>query len=132
MTQHFQPSFQPTINVYPSAAATPSPAAPAHVNETLPEHEAANVTALERCLTRLQDQDAKIAAAAGPIPPRVSVELTRLFEEINQSSPALLEPFEGHGRAIVLLSQISTAVAKVSARIDDLRRGRATYSEPDI
>jgi hypothetical protein len=126
MTQNFQPFFQPTINLYPSAAATPPPAAPAHVNETLSKDETGNVTTLERFLARLQGQDAGIAAATGPIPPRVSVELARLFEEINQICPALLEPFEGHGKAIVLRSQISTAVVKVSAGIHDLKRGRAT------
>ena len=78
---------------------------------------------LERYLQRLQDQDAKIASAAGSIPPLVSGELQKLFDEINQSYPALLEHFEGHCDPVALRSQISTAVGRVSARIDASNRG---------
>lgn len=126
MTQDLRPSFEQTINVYPPVAATPRPVAPVHVNETLSRDEADRVTTLERYVRRLQGQDRIIAAATEPIPPRVSGELIRLFKEINQSCPALLEPFEGHGKASQLRSQISTAVEKVRACIDDLKRGRAT------
>jgi hypothetical protein len=71
----------------------------------------------------LQKQDALIASATGPIPPGVSGELKRLFEEINESCPQLLRPFEGDGRAVMLRSQILTAIEKVSARIDDQWNG---------
>ncbi|MGA8027344.1 MAG: hypothetical protein WB992_09360 [Bryobacteraceae bacterium] len=81
------------------------------------------VTTLERYLQRLQDQDAKIASATGSIPPLVSGELKRLFDEINQNCPALLEQFEGHCNPVALRSQISTAVGRVSARIDASKRG---------
>jgi hypothetical protein len=80
-------------------------------------------TALERYLQRLQDQDARIASAAGPVPPLVSGELQKLFDEINQSCPALLEHFEGHCDPVALRSQISTAVGRVSSRIDASKRG---------
>ena len=89
-----------------------------HSEETVKQ-----VAALERYLKRLQDQDATIASATGSIPPLVSGELKRLFDEINQSCPALLEPFQGHGNPVVLRSQISTAVGRVSARIDTSKRG---------
>jgi hypothetical protein len=96
-----------------------------HFEERKAAHgDGGDVIVLEQFVKRLQDQDAKIASAAGAIPPRVLGELIRLFEEINRSCPSLLEPFEGHGNAVVLRSQISTAVGKVSARIDDLKLGR--------
>jgi hypothetical protein len=84
---------------------------------------AGQFTTLERYLQRLQDQDAKIAPATGPVPPLVSGELKRLFDEINQNCPALLEQFEGHGNPVALRSQISTAVGRLSGRIDALKRG---------
>ena len=87
------------------------------------ETPAGEFTTLERYLQRLQDQDAKIAPATGPVPPLVSGELKRLFDEINQSCPALLQQFEGHGNPVALRSQISTAVGRVSARIDASKRG---------
>ena len=116
-------NFQPTITI--GAATTPQATQAAFTSSAKhqPEAEARCLTTLERYVRRLQKQDALIASATGPIPPGVSGELKRLFEEINESCPELLRPFEGDGRAVMLRSQILTAIEKVSARIDDQWNG---------
>jgi hypothetical protein len=114
-------NFQPTITIGATTPATQAASASSAKHQ--PEAEARCLTTLERYVRRLQKQDALIASATGPIPPGVSGELKRLFEEINESCPQLLRPFEGDGRAVMLRSQILTAIEKVSARIDDQWNG---------
>src|SRR5580698_587816 len=74
-----------------------------------------NNASLDHFLHRLQGQDAVIGTASGEIPVAVSIELTRLFTEINQLHPGLLAPFNANGNAVALKSQISTAASKLTA-----------------
>ena len=74
-----------------------------------------NNASLDHFLHRLQGQDAVIGTASGEIPVAVSIELTRLYTEINQLHPGLLAPFNANGNAVALKSQISTAASKLTA-----------------
>ncbi len=113
-------NFQPTITIGAATSSPATQAASSSAPKNLTEAESRRFTILDRYLRRLQKQDLLVASATGPIPPSISGELKRLFEEINESCPELLKPFEGDGRAVVLRSQILTAIEQVSARIEDL------------
>jgi hypothetical protein len=94
--------------------------------------KSSDIAAFESHLRRLQDQDAKIASAAEPIQSDVSGELIRLFQEINQICPGLLEPFRGHGKASALRAQISTAVLKIRAAIMTNREQQLLAEVEDV
>ena len=80
-----------------------------------------NVTAAESYLRLLKDQDEKLrASSCTEVPTQVSITLKRLFDEINQAVPNLKLEFQGHGKAVVLRSQLSTAIEKLTAHTSDL------------
>ena len=80
-----------------------------------------NVTAIESYLRLLKDQDENLRASSGTqVPTQVSITLKRLFDEIHQALPNLKLEFEGNGKAVVLRSQLSTAIEKLKAHISGL------------